>query len=347
MEATDDNSSDRYARQTILPWIGERGQQKLASARVVIVGCGALGGTAAEQLARAGVGRLTLIDRDIVELSNLQRQVLFNEEDARANLPKAVAGERRLRKINSSIEIRGIVTDLIPENAEELLNADLILDGTDNVETRYLINDLAVMKAITWIYAGCVGTEGRLMAVAPGKTACLRCVFPQAPTMGELETCDSAGVLGPAASVAASVQAGLAIRMLVGDQVEPGMMVFDLKSGRFSRIAQNQERRDDCPCCGRRDFEFLNAGSGSRAVSLCGRNTVQIRPATGSTFPALSEVKRRLEAVGKVELNQFLLRCALKDPQGVSLTVFTDGRLMVHGVDEANRARSIIARCFG
>jgi len=273
--------------------------------------------------------------------------VLFDEEDARANLPKAVAGERRLRKINSSIEIRGIVTDLIPENAEELLDADLILDGTDNVETRYLINDLAVKKGIAWIYAGCVGTEGRVMAVVPGKTACLRCVFPQAPAMGELETCDSAGVLSPAASVAASIQSGLAIRMIVGDEIEAGMMVFDLKNGRFNRIASGERTRDDCPCCGRKDFEFLNARGGSRAVSLCGRNSVQIRPATGSTFPALSEVRRRLEAVGKVELNQFLLRCALKDPQGVSLTVFTDGRLMVHGVNEANRARSIVARCFG
>src|SRR6266850_3435620 len=224
MEVTSDSPSGRYARQTLLSWIGERGQQKLASARVAIVGCGALGGTAAEQLARAGVGHLTIIDRDIVELSNLQRQVLFDEDDARANLPKAVAGERRLRRINSSIEIRGVVADVIPENAEELLDADLILDGTDNAETRYLINDLAVKKGITWIYAGCVGTEGRVMTVVPGKTACLRCVFPQAPAMGELETCDSAGVLSPAASVAASIQAGLAIRMLVGDQIEAGML---------------------------------------------------------------------------------------------------------------------------
>src|SRR2546423_7591777 len=231
MEATNDSPSGRYARQTLLPWIGEQGQQKLTNSRVVIVGCGALGGTAAEQLTRAGVGHLTIIDRDIVELSNLQRQVLFDEEDARANLPKAVAAERRLRRINSGIEIRAAVADLSPENAEELLNADLILDATDNVETRYLINDFSVKTGTAWLYTGCVGTEGRVMVIVPGKTACLQCLFPQAPGPGEMETCDSAGVLGPAASVAASIQAGLAIRMLVGDEVEPGMQCFDLKTG--------------------------------------------------------------------------------------------------------------------
>src|SRR5438045_2079849 len=158
MEATNDSPSGRYARQTLLPWIGEHGQQKLAGARVVIVGCGALGGAAAEQLARAGVGHLTIIDRDIVELTNLQRQVLFDEEDARANLPKAVAAERRLRQINSNIAVRGIVADVNAENAVELLDADLILDGTDNSETRYLINDVAVQRGLPWIYAGCVGS---------------------------------------------------------------------------------------------------------------------------------------------------------------------------------------------
>jgi adenylyltransferase/sulfurtransferase len=282
-----------------------------------------------------------------VELSNLQRQVLFDEEDARSSLPKAIAAERRLRRINSSIHIRSVVADLNPENAEELLNADLILDATDNVETRYLINDSSVKTGTPWLYTGCVGTEGRVMAILPGKTACLQCLFPQAPAPGEMETCDSAGVLGPAASVAASIQAGLAIRMLVGDEIEVGMLSFDLNAGRFNRIAQNDARRDDCRCCGRREFEFLNAKSGSKAVSLCGRNSVQIRPTAGAQFPTLSELKSRLESVGTVQANPFLLRCSLKDPQGVSLTVFSDGRLMVHGVNEAMRARSIVARCLG
>lgn len=346
MEVTSDNPSGRYARQTLLPWIGKAGQQKLADARVVVVGCGALGGTAAEQLARAGVGHLTIIDRDIVELSNLQRQVLFDEEDARANLPKAVAAERRLQRINSCIEIRGLVADLHAENAEQLLDADLILDGTDNAETRYLINDVAVKNQIPWIYAGCVGSEGRVMAIVPGMTSCLRCLFPISPAPGELQTCDSAGVFGPAASVTASIQAGLAIRILV-EEVERGMVILDLKTGRFNRIAEEETKREDCPCCGRGEFEFLNARNGSKAVSLCGRNSVQIRPASIGSFPALSEVKKRLEAVGEVELNAFLLKCALKDPQGVSLTVFSDGRLMVHGVNEPKRARSIVARCLG
>src|SRR6185436_12739758 len=177
--------------------------------------------------------------------------------------------------------------------------------------------------------------------------ACLRCMFPLAPSPGEVETCDTAGVLGPAASVAASIQAGLAIRMIVGDEVESGMLTFDLKTGRFNRVAQSEARRDDCVCCGSRDFEFLNARGASKAVSLCGRNSVQIRPAAGGGFPALSEVKKRLEAVGTVELNAFLLRCSLKDPEGVSLTVFSDGRLMVHGVSEPVRARSIVAKCLG
>jgi len=233
------------------------------------------------------------------------------------------------------------------ENARELLGADLVLDATDNVETRYLINDYCVKSEIPWLYAGCVGTEGRVMAIIPGKTACLRCLFPHTPAPGELETCDSAGVLGPAASVAASIQAGLAIRMLVGDTLEAGMLGFDLKSGRFNRIAENGAKRDDCRCCGRRDFEFLDAKSGSRAVSLCGRNSVQIRPASGSKIPALTELKQRLQNLGTVEANPFLLRCSLNDPQGVSLTVFSDGRLMVHGVNEAMRARSIAAKCLG
>lgn len=347
MEPTQPNPTDRYARQMLLAWIGEKGQQRLAASRVAIVGCGALGGTSAEQLARAGVGHLTIIDRDIVELSNLQRQVLFDEEDARGNLPKAVAAQRRLTRINSSIEIRGVVADLNAENAEEVLEADLILDGTDNAETRYLINDLAVKRGTPWIYAGCVGSEGRVMAVTPGKSACLRCLFPLAPSPGDVETCDTAGVLGPAASVAASIQAGLALRIIVGDEVEAGILAFDLQSGRFNRIAEKLAKREDCPSCGRREFEFLDAKSVSKAVSMCGRNAVQIRPASGSAFPALSEVKKRLEAVGRVDLNPFLLKCALKDPQGVSLTVFSDGRLMVHGVSEPKRARSIVARCLG
>jgi molybdopterin-synthase adenylyltransferase len=342
------NDEARYSRQVVLPWVGAQGQKRLGAARVVLVGCGALGSVAGEQLARAGVGHFRIIDRDIVELSNLQRQVLFDEEDAKANLPKAVAAKNRLRRINSAIEIDAVVADVNAENAEELVDgAQLILDGTDNAETRYLINDVAVKRGVDWIYAGCVGSEGRVMAIRPGKTACLRCIFPLPPGQGEVETCDSAGVLGPAASVAASIQAGMAIRMLVGDQVEAGLISLDLKSGRFNRIAESSARREDCVCCGRREFEFLKGGGASRAVSLCGRNSVQIRPAAGSAAPALGELRKRLEAVGRVESSEFLLRCILADPQGVSLTVFADGRLMVHGVSEAKRARSIVARCFG
>jgi len=351
MEATDHNpgsDNSRYARQMLLPWIGRRGQQRLAAAHVVLVGCGALGGVAAEQLARAGVGHLRIIDRDIVELSNLQRQVLFDEEDAKANLPKAVAARNRLKRINSAIEIEAVVADVNADNAEELLiGGGRILDGTDNAETRYLINDVAVKRGIEWIYAGCVGTEGRVMAVEPDRTACLRCLFPQPPAQGDLVTCDTAGVLGPAASVAASIQAGLAIRSLVGDQVEGGMMTFDLRSGRFSRIGEKDSRREDCVCCMRGEFEFLRSGGSSKAISLCGRNTIQIRPAVGAPALELGEVKKRLEAVGRVTASEFLLRCSLADPAGVSLTVFADGRLMVHGVNEPRRARSIVARCLG
>jgi molybdopterin/thiamine biosynthesis adenylyltransferase len=341
-------NDERYSRQVLLPWVGERGQQRLAAARVVIVGCGALGGTATEQLARAGVGHIRIIDRDVVELSNLQRQVLFDEEDARLHLPKAVAARNRLGRINSTIEVEAVVADLNSDNVDDILGeAELILDGTDNAETRYLINDAAVKLGIPWIYAACVGTEGRVMAVMPGSSPCLRCLFPQPPAQGELATCDTAGVLGPAASVAASIQAGLAIRMIVGEEVEPGIVVFDVAVSRFARVAQEAGRREDCICCGRREFEFLKGDRESRAVSLCGRNSVQIRPAIGSVAPQLSEVKKRLEAVGRVETSEFLLRCALNDPSGVSLTVFRDGRLLVHGVDEPQRARSIVARCLG
>jgi adenylyltransferase/sulfurtransferase len=239
---------DRYHRQTLLRQIGREGQKKLASSRALLVGCGALGTVLAEQLVRAGVGTIRIIDRDVVELTNLQRQTLFDESDAAEGVPKAIAAERRLGAINSAVRIEPIVADFHAGNAEELAGRpDVILDGTDNAETRYLINDLAVKHGITWVYGACVGTEGRVMTVRPGDGPCLRCLFPEPPTAGELPTCDTAGVLGPLAGIVASLQAVAAIKLLSGNAAALGreMTAIDVWSNRIRSIDTTDARRSD------------------------------------------------------------------------------------------------------
>jgi adenylyltransferase/sulfurtransferase len=340
----------RYNRQVLLPQIGEAGQSKLAASRVLVIGCGALGSVIAEQLVRAGIGHLRIADRDIVELSNLQRQVLFDEEDAKQGLPKAVAAAQRLLRVNSSVEILPLVVDVYSENIEELIGekTDLILDGTDNVETRYLLNDACVKLGVPWVYGACVGTEGRVMAIRPGVTPCVRCVFQQLPAAGELPTCDTAGVLGSAAGVAASLQVVAAIKLLTGnvDAVGRELITFDLWSNRIRSVDTTGSRRADCPACGQRRFEFLEQRNGSLTTALCGRNAVQVRPPAGAA-PDASKVAERLSAVGKVEKNSYLLRCQLSDTEGLTLSLFADGRLIVHGTSDPARARSIYARYVG
>lgn len=343
MDSTDATIS-RYHRQALLPFIGQAGQAKLAAARVLLVGCGALGTVIAEQLVRAGVGFVRIVDRDIVERTNLQRQVLFDERDVAESLPKAVAAERRLRAINSEVTVEGVVTDIHSGNIESLArDVGLILDGTDNAPTRYLVNDFAVKQGLPWVYGACVGSEGRVMTVTAGGP-CLRCVFPEPPIAGELPTCDTVGVLAAAAAIVASLQVSAALRVLTGQAASPELVKLDAWAHRFRAIDLAEARRPDCACCGRRQFEFLDR-PGEGGVSLCGRNAVQIRPAA-SGFD-LKPVVRRLQAAGPVEETPFFVRCRLEEPPGFSLTVFPDGRVIVAGTSDLGRARSIGARFVG
>jgi adenylyltransferase/sulfurtransferase len=346
------SQADRYNRQRLLPQIGPEGQRRLADSRVLLIGCGALGSTMAELLARGGVGFLRLVDRDLVELSNLQRQVLYDERDAAAELPKSVAAAQRLAKINSAITVEPIVADAHAGNLDALAIADerpvdLILDGSDNVATRYLINDLAVQQRISWIYAACVGVEGRMMTIVPGKTACLRCLFPHPPTAAQLPTCDTAGVLGPAAATVAAMAAAAATRLLVGAGPMPGGLIsVDLWTGDFRNLESGGLPLADCPCCGRREFPFLNDARGDCTTTLCGRHAVQVLQA-GRSSVDLASAARRWQQIGTVSQSPWLVRCRLTDPAGIDLTLFADGRLLVHGTTDPMRARSLYARFVG
>ncbi|MGB7159137.1 MAG: ThiF family adenylyltransferase [Tepidisphaeraceae bacterium] len=342
----------RYHRQILLPQIAEAGQARLSSATVLLVGCGALGTVIADQLVRAGVGTLRLCDRDIVETTNLQRQVLFDEADAKAGTPKAVAAAQRLGRINSTVRIEPHVVDVHSGNVEDLIGgrdgttrADVILDGTDNAEVRYLINDAAVKLGVPWVYGGCVGVSGRVMAIAPGKTPCLRCLFPDPPGAGELETCDTAGVLAPAAAIVASLQVALAMKILLGGEIAEELFSLDIWQGRVQTISTRGGRRDDCPTCGRRRFDFLDRAAAG-TTSLCGRDAVQVLPPMGRTTVDPARIASRLASVGVVESTPHLVRCTLND-SGLALTVFPDGRAIIKGTTDSAVARSVYARYVG
>jgi len=336
----------RYQRQALLPQIGAEGQRRLARSRVLIIGCGALGSVVAEQLARAGVGTIRIADRDVVELTNLQRQVLFDESDAREGLPKAVAAARRLERINSSTTIEPLVTDVDAENVEAVVDGThLIVDGTDNVETRYLINDVSVKRGVPWVYGACVGTEGRVLVIRAPETVCLRCVFPEPPPPDELPTCDTAGVLGPAAAVVGAAQAAEAIKILSGNAaaVARDMLTFDLWTNRFATISTAGAKREDCRACGLRRFDFLDAPARDGTARLCGRNAVQIRPLrSGVSLDVLSE---KLKSNTTVTRTEHLVRARVDGE--IELTAFADGRVIVHGTGDVARARSIYARFVG
>ncbi|HEY6937870.1 MAG TPA: ThiF family adenylyltransferase [Terriglobales bacterium] len=333
---------ERYSRQILFSGIGARGQQRLAEARVAIVGCGATGSTIAGLLARAGVGTLRIIDRDYVEASNLQRQELFDEADAAASLPKAIAAARKLAACNSQIVVEPQVADLTPENVDRLLaGTHLLLDGTDNFETRYLLNDFAVQRGLPWIYCAAVGSYGLTMNILPGETACLACMFPESPR-GALETCETAGVLGPAVSVVASAAAGEAVKLLVGarEQLRRTLLSWDIWSNQTSAI-QAAEPHPDCRACGRRDFVHL-AGEGRAHITLCGRNSVQIHErARPMDFALMSE---RLRAHGTVRHNEFVLKF-WHEPY--EFTLFPDGRAIIKGTSDTAVARSLYARYIG
>jgi molybdopterin/thiamine biosynthesis adenylyltransferase len=333
---------ERYSRQVLFRGIGTEGQRRLGDARVTIVGCGATGSAVASLLARAGVGTLRLIDRDYVEPSNLQRQSLFDESDAAESTPKAIAAARKIAAFNSEIVVEPQVADLTPENAVSLLgNSDLVLDGTDNFETRYLVNDYAVQQATPWIYAAAVGSYGVTMNILPGETACLACVFP-APPRGVVETCDTSGILNSAAGLVASIEATEALKLLVGarDRLRRSLLSFDVWTNERSEISAAHPR-DDCQACGEREFVHLE-GKGRPHITLCGRNSVQIHERERPID--FAEMSERLKPHGTVRHNAFVLKFWREDYE---MTLFPDGRAIIKGTSDTALARSLYARYVG
>jgi adenylyltransferase/sulfurtransferase len=333
---------DRYSRQVLFPGVGPEGQARLAQGRVAIVGCGATGTCVSGLLARAGVGHLLIIDRDYVEPSNLQRQSLFDEADAAESLPKAVAAARKIAAFNSDVQIQAEVADLTPENIETLLgDANLILDATDNFETRYLINDFAIKHSKPWIYAAAVAAYAVTMNIIPGETACLACMFP-APPEGTVETCDTAGILNSAVNLVGSIQATEAIKFLVGakDKLRRTLLSFDVWSNEKAEIAAAQPR-PGCQTCEKREFPHL-AGERRPQITLCGRNSVQIHERNRPVD--FVEMSARLGAHGTVKHNAFVLKF-WRDPY--EMTLFPDGRAIIKGTDDTAVARSLYARFVG
>ncbi|HLZ00105.1 MAG TPA: ThiF family adenylyltransferase [Candidatus Angelobacter sp.] len=333
---------DRYSRQLLFPGIGSEGQHKLAQARVVVAGCGAIGATVASLLARAGVGTLRIIDRDYVEPSNLQRQVLFDEADAAESLPKAIAAAQKIRAFNGEVTAHSEVADLTPENAEALLrDADLILDATDNFETRYLINDFCVKHGKPWIYAAAVAACIATMNVIPGETACLVCIFP-APPSGAQQTCDTAGILNSAVGMVGAIQATEAIKFLVGarDKLRRTLLSFDAWSNVTGEINAGKPQ-PGCRTCERREFPWL-AGEHRPQITLCGRNSVQIHERSRPVD--LGEISARLQPHGAVKHNSFILKF-WREP--FEITLFPDGRAIIKGTTDTAVARSLYARYIG
>ncbi|MCS7021214.1 MAG: ThiF family adenylyltransferase [Gemmataceae bacterium] len=350
MQTTD--PLERYSRQMRLPGIGKAGQERLLASRVTLCGCGALGTVLANALVRAGVGFVRIVDRDFVEPSNLQRQVLFDETDIAENLPKAEAAARKLRQINSTVTIEPIVADINRSNIEDLCHdVDLILDGSDNFELRYLINDLAIKLSKPWVYAGAVGSEGMSMTIVPGQTPCLRCVFEAAPAPGEAGTCETAGVLGPAVGVIANFQAAEALKILSGNlaAINRDLLVLNLWDNiiRRVRIAPLAGRKGKCPCCALRRFEWLEGEHGTQTTTLCGRNAVQVshRRSSRLDFETLAQ---SLRTSGSVTYNKFLLKFQLNENgEFYEFTVFPDGRAIIKGTSEPDKARILYARYVG
>jgi adenylyltransferase/sulfurtransferase len=333
---------ERYSRQIVFAELGEEGQRRLSEACAVIVGCGALGSFQADALARAGAGKLKLVDRDYVEWSNLQRQCLFEEADAEQALPKAVAAARRLGRVNSEIEVVPVVADLTPENVDDLLGgAQVVLDGTDNFETRYLINDFCVSRGIPWIYGGAVGSYGVAMPVLPDETACLKCVYPEPPA-GDQPTCETAGVLNVAPQFIAAFQAAEALKILAGrkERVTRRILTADLWRGEVRQVSM-PARDPECAACGRRIFAHLE-GSGRAPVSLCGRNAVQIHERRRPID--LEALAGRLARLGEVRSNEFAVRFVTPPYE---LTIFPDGRAIIKGTSDPALARSLYARYVG
>jgi len=346
MDTTENRT--RYSRQMLFAPIGPAGQRKLSEARVAIVGAGALGTVLANHMVRAGVGFVRIVDRDFVEESNLQRQMLYDEDDARGHMPKAIAAAEKLRRVNSGVAIEPVVGDLHAYNAEALLgDVDVILDGTDNFQVRFLINDVAVKRRIPWIYGGAVSSRGMFATIRPFETPCYRCLFPHPPS-GRGETCDTVGVIGPIIHIVASYQATEALKLLVGaepDRLNPYLEQFELWSNRHVQMDIRQGRHPECPACGRGTFEFLEPeDDGEDAYStLCGRDSVQIMPRGGRTVD-FDEEEAVLGKLGAVERTPFLLRFHI---DGFTMVLFPDGRVLVQGTSDIAVAKTLYAKYIG
>ena len=343
-----DQAKLRYSRQIRFPQIGEDGQARLRDARVLLVGCGALGSSIADTLVRAGVGFLRIVDRDFLELSNLQRQVLFDENDVEQMLPKAIAAAEHLRRINSSVSIEPIVADVDAGNIEGFAqDVDLIMDGSDNFEIRFLINDVSVKHSIPWIYGGCLGADGQTMTILPRQTGCLNCLMLDGPPPpGTTPTCDSSGILSPIINVIASIQSLEAIKILTKqfDAVSQKLQVFSLWENQMRAIDVSQLRENvDCPTCKQETFAWLSGEQGSQTAVLCGRNSVQLSFGERKEMD-LNELASRLEKVGEVKLNQFMLRFSLEE---ITITVFKDSRAIISGTDDPAIARKIYTQYLG
>lgn len=338
---------DRYIRQVRYPPLGEAGQRQLSQSKALLCGCGALGSVIANTLARAGVGTLRIVDRDFLEFNNLQRQVLYTEADVAAGLPKAIAAKKRLEEINSDITIEAHVVDVDHSNIADLANGvDIILDGTDNFETRFLLNDASLKLGIPWVYGGCIGAEGQTMTILPGESPCLRCVHGEPPPPGSVATCDSAGILGPIINVIASVQATEAIKILSGNRaaVSQTLGFFDLWANEFRSLKLEMLRAGArCEACRGEDFPWLEGRRGSHSAILCGRNAVQLSSPDQFSL-SLENLESKLKPLGDVSRNPFLLRFEVDEYR---LTVFPDGRAIIGGTEEIAEAKSVYAKYIG
>jgi molybdopterin-synthase adenylyltransferase len=343
-QPVDDSLHEKYSRQVLFAGIGKAGQERLLASRAVVVGCGAIGAATANLLVRAGVGHLRILDRDFVEPSNLQRQTLFDEADARDALPKAIAAERKLRSINSGVSVEGVVADLNPRNAEELLaDFDIILDGTDNFETRFLMNDFAVRSEAPWVYAAAVGSYGLTMAICPGRTACLACLLmADRSAQGVEDTCDTIGVLAPVVNLIASLEVAEAMKLLAGreDALHGRLVSCDIWKGHFQTLSL--ARNPSCSVCARREFAYLE-GEAQPHITLCGRDSVQIHERRRTLDLAVLQ-NRLASTVDDVRHNEFLLRFRISPYE---MTVFADGRAILKGTKDPAVARSLYARYIG
>lgn len=337
--------NERYSRQILFNEIGKDGQEKLLNSRVLLIGCGALGASHAEMLARAGVGKLRIADRDFVEFTNLQRQTLFKEDDARNRLPKAAAAKLRIAEINSEIEVEAVIGDVNYSNIESLIDGcDLVLDGTDSFQVRYLINDACVKHSKTWIYGAAVSSYGTTMTVIPGETLCLRCIFEEMPDAGSSPTCDTAGVIMPIIATVSAVQVTEAIKILVGKlgALHGSIMQFDVWQNDWRKIKLGKPN-PDCIACGQNRFEFLDAKTQEFSAVLCGRDAVQIAPPKPSVLD-LDTLAEKIKQIATVSQNEYLLRFSHEEYE---ITVFRDGRAIIRGTDDIAAAKSLYSRFIG